>query len=310
MTTTLFDHMKMTQQFIGDQNQARVAPDNLKRYVNRGRRKIASQCQCIRVKSSISGQILSWTVTNPGSGHSATPTLVITPPDFPSGQLPFPNGDQAVATATVNSGMITSIQNNYGGYGYFQPQMTITDPTGSGARATPVVSFVLTLNRGQEVYPFSAVDLSEFPGVASVYAVKSVAVIYSNYRYDLPCYAFSVYQAMIRQFPFQYEYVPTFCSQYGQGTNGSLYVYPIPSQTYQMEWDMFCLPQDLTDDQSVEIIQPPWDELPPYWAASMAYQELQNLNASKYYLDLYNKLAVEYSNEARVGRTVNKYGRY
>src|SRR5215472_2439638 len=310
MTTTLFDHMKMTQQFIGDQNQARIAPDNLKRYVNRGRRKIASQCQCIRIKSSISGQILSWTVNTQGSNYSASPVLNITPPDFPSGQLPFPNGDQAVASAVVVGGHITSINNSYGGYGYFQPQMTIIDPTGSGATAVPVVSFVLTLNRGQEVYPFSSVDLTEFPGVASVYGVRGVSIIYANYRYSLPMYSFSTYQAMIRQYPFQYQYVPTFCSQYSQGTLGSLYVYPLPSQSYQMEWDMQCLPQDLSDDQSVEIIQPPWDELPPYFAAHLAYAKLQNMNASKYYLDLYTKMAQDYSGEARIGRVVNPYGRY
>jgi hypothetical protein len=307
--TTLFDHMKMTQQFIGDQNQSRVNPQDLIQWVNRARRKIASQCQCVRVKSSISGQILQWTVTALGHGYVA-PVCVITPPDFPSGQLPFPNGDQAQATANVVGGQITSINNVYGGYGYFQPVMTITDPVGSGATVVPKVVYTMTLNRGQEVYNFADVDLSPFPGVKSVYAVRSVSIIYANYRYSLPMYSFSTYQAMIRQYPFQYQYVPTFCSQYGQGVNGSIYVYPLPSQTYLMEWDMQCLPQDLIDDQSVEIIQGPWDELPPYFAAHLAYNKLQNLNAAKYYLDLYTQMAKDYSGEARIGRVVNPYGRY
>lgn len=307
--TTLFDHLKMTQQFIGDQNQNRVNVNDLTQWVNRARRKVASQCQCIRIKSSISGQIFSWTVTNGGHGYTA-PVCVITPPDFPSSQLPFPNGDQAQATANVAGGVITSVNNVYGGYGYFQPQMTITDPTGTGATAVPTVDYVMTLNRGQEVYNFVDVNLAPYPGVKSVYGVRSVSIIYSNYRYSLPMYSFSTYQAMIRQYPFQYQYVPTFCSQFGQGAAGSLYVYPLPSQTYQMEWDMQCLPQDLIDDQSVEVLQQPWDELPPYFAAHLAYARLQNMNASKYYLDLYTKMAQEYSGEARIGRVVNPYGRY
>jgi len=306
---TLFDHLKMVQQFVGDQNQNRIDPQNLIQYVNRARRKVASQCQCLRIKSSISGQIKSWTVTSGGHGY-VSPVCVITPPDFPSGQPPLPNGAQAQAIAIINGGIVTEIRNTYGGAGYFQPVMTITDPTGTGATVTPVVSFVMTLNRGQEVYNFADVDLSEFPGIASVYAVRSVSIIYSNYRYSLPLYSFSTYQAMIRQYPFQYQYVPTMCSQFGQGASGSLYVYPLPSQTYQMEWDMQCLPQDLLDDQSVEIMQQPWSELPPYFAAHLAYAELQNLNASKYYLDLYNRMAIDYSGEARIGRTVNPYGRY
>jgi len=308
--TTLFDHLQQTQQFVGDENQKRFEPRDLIKWINRGRRKIASECQCIRVKSSISGQIKSWTVTAGGHGYSAAPVCAITPPDFPSGQLPKPNGDQAFATANVQSGVIASINNVYGGHGYFQPFMTITDPTGSGATAAPNVSFVMTLNRGQEVYSFTDVDLSEFAGVKSIYAIKSVSIIYSNYRYSLPMYSFSTYQAMIRQYPFQYQYVPTMCSQYGQGGNGSIYVYPLPSQTYLMEWDMLCLPQDLSDDQSVEIMQPPWDELPPYFAAHLAYNKLQNFNAATYYLQLYKKMALEYSQEARVGRIVNPYGRY
>jgi len=308
--TTMFDHIRMTQQFLGDENQARVNPQDIRQWVNRGRRKIASQCQCVRIKSSISGQILTWTVTNGGQHYSSSPVCAITPPDFPGGNPLFPNGNQATASANVQGGVISSINNLFGGDGYFQPIMTITDPTGVGATAVATVSFVMTLNRGQEVYNFADVDLSAFPGVASVYGVRSVSIIYANYRYSLPMYSFSTYQAMVRQYPFQYQYVPTFCSQYGQGTKGSLYVYPLPSQTYQMEWDMQCLPQDLSDDQSVETLQGPWDELPPYFAAHLGYAKLQNLNASKYYLDLYTRMAQEYSGEARIGRVVNPYGRY
>jgi hypothetical protein len=307
--TTFFDHMKMTQQFIGDENQARVNPEDLKRWINRGRRKIASQCQCVRIKSSISGQIYQWTVTSGGSNYTA-PVCTITPPDFPSGELPFPNGSQAIAQATISNGVIISIQNIYGGAGYFQPIMTIVDATGSGAVVTPTVKFVTTLNRGQEVYRFQDIDLTPYPGVKSIYAVRGVSVIYANYRYSLPKYSFSTYQAMIRQYPFQYQYVPVMFSQVGEGSAGTLYFYPLPSQTYQMEWDMQCLPQDLEDDQSVEVIQQPWDELPPYFAAHLAYAKLQNLNASKYYLDLYTQMAREYSGETRIGRVVNPYGRY
>ena len=307
--TTLFDHLKMTQQFLGDENQARLNPQDLIRWVNRGRRKVASQCQCIRVKSSISGQIFSWTVVSGGQNYT-NPVCVITPPDFPSGTPPYPNGSQAIASAQVAGGAITAINNIYGGYGYFQPIMTITDGAGTGAAVTPTVKYVMTLNRGQEVYNFSDVDLAPYPGVKSVYGVRSVSIIYANYRYSLPMYSFSTYQSMIRQYPFQYQYVPTFCSQYGQGTGGSIYVYPLPSQTYQMEWDMQCLPYDIEDNTSVEAIVSPWDELPPYFAAHLAYARLQNFNASKYYLELYNQMAKDYSGEARIGRVVNPYGRY
>lgn len=308
--STLFDHLQQTQRFLRDEKQEMFNPQDLIEYINRARREIAGATQCIRVVTSISGSIDSYAITNGGTGYSANPTVIITPPDFPSGRPPFPNGDQAIALANVQGGVITAIYSTYGGSGYFMPQVTITDPTGKGATAAPHVRFLNTLNRGQEFYRFADIDLSEFPGVESVFAVKSVSIIYANYRYSLPCYSFSTYQSMIRQYPFQYQYVPTFVSQHGQGLDGSFYFYPLPSQTYQTEWDCFCLPQDLEDNQSVEALPGPWDDVVPYFATHLAYGGIQNLNASKYYLDLFDKMMLRKSSYARPGRVVNPYGRF
>ncbi|HEY6025843.1 MAG TPA: hypothetical protein VIV09_03000 [Pseudolabrys sp.] len=306
----LFNYMKDTQRFLREQKQSFVNPQDLIAYINRARREIAMRSQCIRVLTPISGSIVSWTVTDGGTGYSNTPTLTITTPDFPSGVLPYPNGDQATAQAVVQGGVITAIDSTYGGSGYFNPQMTITDTTGSGATATPTLSWINELNQGQEVYPFSGIDLTLNPGCESVYFVRSISIIYNNYRYSLPVYPFSVYQAMIRQYPFQYQYVPTFASQFGQGVNGSFYVYPLPSQSYQYEMDCQCTPQELIDDQSYEAIPQPWQDAVAFYAAHLAFLELQNYNAAKGMLDLYEKFAQRYSDYARAGRVINPYGRF
>jgi hypothetical protein len=302
-------YLEQVQRFARDQKQQYFDVGNLIDYVNRARREVAGRTQCIRRLTTISGSIESWSVTNGGSGYSSSPTLTITPPDFPSGTLPFPNGAQATATAIVQGGVITAIESAYGGAGYFQPVMTIKDTTGKGATAVASVAHINTLNQGQEVYNFSDVDLSIFPGVDSCYAVKSVSIIYANYRYSVPIYAFSIYQAYVRQYPFQYQYVPTFGSQYGQGTDGSFYLYPLPSQQYQIEFDMYCLPQDLIDDQSVDVIPKPWDDAVSYFAAALAFEEFQNLNAAKYYHDQFDQRVLGYSMYARPGRMINPYGR-
>ncbi len=268
------------------------------------------RAQCLRILPYIYGSIISWTVTATGHGYSATPVCTITPPDFPGGGPNLPLGQQALATAVVSGGAIVAINNVYGGAGYFNPVMTITDSTGVNATATATMSPMNLLLQGQEEYLFSNVDLSPFPGIESIYNVHSVSIIYANYRYSLPQYAFSVYQAMVRQYPFQYQYVPTFCSQFGQGTLGSLFFYPLPSQTYQMEWDCRCLPSDLLDNQSVEALQPPWTDAVPYFAAKLAFEELQNLNAAKYYSMQFDQRCLGYSQYARVGRAINPYGRY
>lgn len=266
--------------------------------------------QCLRALTPISGSILGWTVTDGGHDYSNMPTLTITPPDFPSATGASPLGLQATATPIITGGVITAIDTDIGGSGYYQPVMTITDISGAGATATPQMTFINQLSEGLETYNFSDIDVSGFPGFGAVYMIKSVSIIYSNYRYSLPCYSFSTYQAMIRQYPFQYQYVPSFCAQYGQGTNGSFYMYPLPSQAYQMEFDCFCLPQDLETDNSFEAIPLPWADAVPYFAAHLAYLEIQNFNAAGGYLKLFDQFVQRYSNYARPGRVTNPYGRW
>lgn len=306
----LFEYLKQTQRFLRESKQEFINPENLISYVNRARREVALRTQCVRRLTPSSAQVVSALVTTGGANYSNSPTVTITPPDFPSGYGKNPNGLQATAVPIVQSGVITTVDIQEGGSGYFQPVSTITDPTGTGAAITLTVGPINLLNQGQEVYNFSDIDLTGNPGCKSVFYVRSVAIIYANYRYVIPIYAFSEYQAKIRQYPFQYQYVPSFGSFFGQGVGGSLYVYPLPSQTYQMEWDMLCLPQDLTDNYSVEAIPDPWTDAVPYMAASLGFAEIQQYNASRFYMDQYEKFALSYSNYTRVGRTVNPYGRY
>jgi hypothetical protein len=123
--------------------------------------------------------------------------------------------------------------------------------------------------------------------------------------------AFSQYQAQVRQFSTgTYQYVPSFGTQYGQGNGGSLFFYPPPSQTYQVEYDCFCLPTDMTLDNSIpEAIPQPWTDAVSYFAASLAYLELQNWNAARFFGEEFDKRTLGYSSYARPGRAINPYGR-
>lgn len=306
----LFEYSRQVRRFLSDKRFQDLAEEDINSYINRARREIALKTDCIRFLTPIAGAITNWSVTNGGSKYSAGVQVAVSAPDFPPGSLPFPNGVQATVQASFQNGVLTSVLSNNGGFGYFQPQLVITDPTGSGAVAVPQVQTINTLNQGQEVYPFSGVNLSTFPGAGQVYRVQSISIIYANYRYSIPVYAFSVYQAYIRQYPFQYQYVPTFASQYGQGTAGSFYVYPLPSQTYQYELDCLCTPADLQTDQDVEALPGPWTDAVPYFAAHLAYLEIQNFNIAKMYLELFKEQTLTYSSAARRGRVVNPYGRF
>ena len=304
----LFGYLQDTQRWLREQKQEFMNVDDLTRYINRARTLIALQTQCIRVLTPSSGVITGYSITAAGSGYSNSPTLTVSAPDFPSGMLPYPNGDQATASAIVQGGQITGLYSQYGGAGYFQPTITITDSTGTGATATPIVGGVTLLNQGQEVYPMSGIDLSANPGCKSVYAVRGISIIYSGYRYSLESMAWTRYQ-MYRVYPYQYSYAPAICSQRAQGTSGDFYFYPLPSQSMQAEWDCQCLPSDLIDDQSVEAIPDPWGECVAYAACHYAMLELGNLNASRFYMDLYGKNLLLYSQATRISKAANVYGR-
>lgn len=309
----LNDYLKQTQRFTRDQKMGQLNPEDLIDYINAARREVAGRAQCVRVLTPISAPVKTATVTSSGNNQYSAATLVtISPPDFPSGKPPNPNGAQAIAQPIISNGQIMAVSINYGGDGYFQPVATITDPTGQGTGATVTLTTapINTLNPNQEQYLFSDIDVTMFPGVGSVFAIMDVSVIYANYRYSLPMYSFPVYQSMIRQYPFQYTYVPTFASQFGQGAGGSFFAYPWPSQTYQWEFDCLCLPADLVNDNSAEVIPQPWDDLVPYWAAHLAFLELQNMNAAEYYSKKFDELLIRHSVYARPGRVTNPYGRW
>lgn len=304
-------YLKQCQRLLREQKQEFENPDDLLSYINLARREVAGRTQCVRRLTPISGQIISTNLVAGGSGY-VNPQVAITTPDFPSGKNPNPSGLQATATALMSGGVITDVIIQNGGDGYFQPIITITDiGPGTGASATANLSPMNLLVQGQEQYPFSDIYLGAWPGVDSVYMIKSVSVIYTNYRYSLPMYAFSVYQAQVRQYPFQYQYVPSFASQFGQGADGSFFAYPLPSQTYQWEFDCSCLPEDMLLDNSIpEVIPQPWTDAVQYMAVQLAFQELQNFNSAKFYEQQFDKRTLGYSQQARPGRMTNPYGRY
>lgn len=305
---SLFDYLQPVQRLLREQNQVFENPEDLIAYVNNARREIALRTQCVRVLTSSAGAIASYSITAAGSGYTNAPTFTVSAPDFPSGMLPYPNGDQATASGIVQGGAIVQVDSSYGGAGYFQPTLTITDATGTGATATPVVVGVNLLNQGQEKYLFSDIDLSGNPGCEAVYAVRGISLIYSGYRYSLEALAWSRYQ-IFRAYPYQYQYTPAVMAQFGQGTDGSYFVYPLPSQSMQAELDCQCLPSDLVDNQSVDVIPNPWNDAVPYMAAHLAFLELGNLNAAKFFLELYERRALSYSQFTRIGRGTNQYGR-
>lgn len=306
---SLFDYCRQTQRFIRDGDQKLIDFEDIIVYVNAARREVAMRAQCVRVLPPISAPIVSATILNGGTGYT-NPTVSISTPDSPGGLRLNPNGAQATGTATQNAGVIDNVYIEFGGDGYFAPIIEISDPTGSGAEIQATIGPILTANLSQEVYGFDDVDLSMFPGVESIYAVLGVSLIYANTRYSVLMYAFPQYQALIRQYgPGDYLYTPCMGAQFGRGARGSFYLYPPPSQSLQMEWDCVCLPSNMIGDNDYEPIPDPWTDAVPYWAAHLAFLELQNGNTARMYKDLFDERMKRFGSYALPGRAISQYGR-
>lgn len=304
----LFDYMETTQGFLRDRAQKNMNPEDLRRYINRARREIAMRSQCLRIVPPTSGPVEEVQVVNPGSGYT-NPTVVISAPDLPNGKTPYPNGAQATAVAQQIGGRISNVSMTFGGSGYAVPSATITDPTGHGATLTVKTSAISTFNPNQERYNFADFPISTFPGIKSVLSVLDVSILYNNLRYTLLRYSFSEYQAFIRQYAFQFSYVPVAYTIFNDGAAGSILAYPFPSQQYPFEPDCLCIPQDLVADQDFEAIPEPWVEGVPYLAAAYAYQELQSFNNARFYMEFFEKSTLRYSVYARPRMIGSPYGR-
>lgn len=283
----------------------------LTNYINKARMQIAGEGQCVRVLTPISNGIASIAVTSGGSGYTSAPTVVIVAPDSPSGQLPQFAGTQATAVASISGGVVTAITVQSAGAGYFNPGVTLIGGGGINAAAVASVSPTARTINFQEVYPFSQFNplVQATAGVDKIVQVNSVNTIWGTFRYTLIHKSFSAYQSYARTYTAGYYYIPTVWAQYGQGTNGSIYMYPIPNDSYQLEIDCFCLPITLNTSTDVEAIPAQWTDAVPFLAAYYAFLGSQRMADAQMMWQEFEKYMKRARQQAQSHGTINPYGR-
>lgn len=265
----LYYYLQQLRRLIGyDEHMALYNDDDLIEHVNIARAEVAAQGQCIRRLSPAQSSIMRLHVIQPGNGYT-NPTLTISTPDAPSGSPPNPTGLQASGVCMAIGGEIATAGLTAGGAGYFQPVVTVNDPTGTGAVIQAELGPLWQTQFGQEEYRFADIPIGGFAGVAAVLAMRSVSFNWNNWQWSASRVSFSKYQAIIRQYVASFYAPPVWCAQFGQGVDGSYKLYPLPDQAYSMSVDCLCLPSDLTDDTGYEAIPQPWRRAVPYFAAHL-----------------------------------------
>ena len=307
----LTTYLTAVQRLLGTGSAQNLYTDaQLTSYINTARGQIAAEGQCIRAVPPTSGPITAITVLSAGTGYT-TAQVIIPAPDSPSGSGPFPAGQQASATAAFTGGGITSVTLLSTGAGYFSTTALISG-NGTGAKLLAVVSGINQTVINQETYPFSGVNPlvnTSGAGINSVYMVRSISMIWGTFRYTLMHYSFSKYQAFARTYTAGYTYIPSVFCQFQQGVNGSVMVYPIPNQAYQMEWDCCCLPNDLATDTDPEAIPYPWTDAVRFLAAYYAFSGAQRFTDADRMWQEYEKYMKRARQMSQPMGTVNRYGR-
>jgi len=304
------NYLKQVMFLIHDQRMQNVNPEDIISCINDARRTVAIRSECIRRVTPITGRITNLSIASVGINYT-NPVLSISSPDYPSNSFLYPNGAQAVGSISQVGGQLTNPNLVFGGEGYWQPTVSVNDPTGTGGVVVATTSGMNVTNPGQEEYPLNKIDVSVFPGVDSIYAVKSMSILFNSYRYSLPCYSFTVYQAYIRQCSLQFRSVPCICTQVGRGTTSNILVYPIPDRNYQFELDCYCLPSPMTLQMSTEeAIPEPINDVVQYLAAHKIMIALREYNAARYFSDEFEKLMKTFVPRVNVSRWINPYGRY
>jgi hypothetical protein len=96
---------------------------------------------------------------------------------------------------------------------------------------------------------------------------------------DLQAYARS-YNIGVTSYPFCW-------STYGDGERGQVWLFPIPTNALEMEWDTFCVPTDIFTDDCYDALPSPFSTYVPFYAAHLAFLNSQRYGQAATMLDLF-----------------------
>lgn len=147
--------------------------------------------------------------------------------------------------------------------------------------------FIQNSVAGQEKYTFpTAVSLST--GFKDVIQVKGIAIAWGGSLSTKPSVAlidWSMFQAQYRFYGTQFTGNPVIASFYGK----TVYLWPIPSGIFQMEWDTVTNVIDLATDTDAEAIPYPYTDAVPFYAAYIALLNAQRPQEAQQMFQLFTQ---------------------
>ena len=155
---------------------------------------------------------------------------------------------------------------------------------------------LVTLNLGQEQYRYQSVlgalQTQGLPAASILWVIGIGLNWTSSLRFSLNRTSWAQFTAYYRSIPTFQSFPVVYC-EYAQ----SVYVAPVPNQTYTAEFDCVWLPSLLVNTTDVDAaLYDPWIDLVPIMAASwlkwyeQSWEESEMLK-QRYKMELYDKLS-------------------
>ena len=135
--------------------------------------------------------------------------------------------------------------------------------------------------------------------------ILNITVIWGQTRIPLLQMSWTEFNAKMRAWVTN-QSRPAAMSRYGTSP-GTIYIQPIPDQTYSSEWDICYVPVDLVDDTTVDELSYPFTTPVAYYACSKAKEKEQSYGESEAFYTQYKNKAVEAINQVYTRLMPNPY---
>ena len=281
---TLSQYLTTTQRLLHDANNNYWSQAELIDYINDGRFRVVADTGCNRtlqttwlsqgMETYAYGSVTGVNITAGGSGFAdGTYALGLTGGD----------GTSAAGTYTCSGGAVVSAIITTQGSGYTNTAPTVSFPSGGGSSATGVAGILS----------------------ANTFDTLNITLLWGNMRIPMGYQPYTEFNLKMRVWQ-SFQSRPVMHSCYGQQT---VYVGPIPDQTYQVEFDTVVAPGALTNLAASDTISIPFTDPVPYYAAYFAKYKEQSYDEATRFLEEYNRRIGMAVRSAATRRIPYPYGR-
>lgn len=280
----LSDYLTATMRLLHDSTNAYWSISELTNYINQARNRLVRDTGCYRVLqvgaisagqeaySFNTGGVTGVSVLSSNNLFASTPSV-----NFTGG-----GGTGAAATAIM---------------GGTAPNLTISSivmtASGTGYTSPPAVSFT---GAGTATAAAGIIALGTFD-------ILNVTLQWGSVRVPMDYMPYTQFNRNVRGL-MQYTQRPTVFSTYGQNT---VYLGPVPDQTYIVEWDTVMLPPALVNQSDVDAILPNYTDPIPFYAAYLAQYKQNEMTEADRFRAEYVRQAKEAIGSSYTRRIASQY---